>query len=172
MSTKASIPCEVSPEPRLRAVGVSDVRAIFELERSSFANPWTELQITEELSCELSYGLLLESVVEQAQVLMGYAFFRLLAPEAELLKICVNSSYLRQGYAGRILAEARTVLRANGVTVLHLEVRESNLAARKFYLREGFTETGVRPRYYSGGENAILYSCQRMSALAELPGGG
>lgn len=145
----------------LRSVLRNDARAIFELERCSFADAWTELQIAEELDCERSYGLVLEIGTDAEPVLVGYAFFRLLAPEAELVKICIDAGYRRQGYAAEMLAEAWTGLVANGVNVLHLEVRESNLAARKFYLGQGFVETGVRRRYYSGNEDAILYSCQR-----------
>ena len=38
---------------------------------------------------------------------------------------------------------------------VYLEVRPSNLAARALYGSLGFTETGVRPRYY-GDEDALL----------------
>jgi len=40
---------------------------------------------------------------------------------------------------------------------VHLEVRESNTAARKLYERWGFREVGRRKSYYSGPpEDALL----------------
>ena len=40
-----------------------------------------------------------------------------------------------------------------------LEVRESNLAARRLYEKHGFRESGRRPKYYSNPiEDAILYT--------------
>jgi [ribosomal protein S18]-alanine N-acetyltransferase len=45
----------------------------------------------------------------------------------------------------------------NGEAVL-LEVRESNLAARRLYEKTGFVQAGVRKSYYVNPlEDAILY---------------
>ena len=38
--------------------------------------------------------------------------------------------------------------REKGVSVIHLEVRSGNAAARAFYEKEGFTVDGVRKNYY------------------------
>ena len=44
---------------------------------------------------------------------------------------------------------------------IHLEVRESNNAARALYVKCGFASTGRRPKYYSNPEeDAVLYSIQ------------
>ena len=43
--------------------------------------------------------------------------------------------------------------------LLSLEVRAGNDAAKALYRKFGFTEDGVRPNYYSNGEDAILMSC-------------
>jgi ribosomal-protein-alanine N-acetyltransferase len=42
--------------------------------------------------------------------------------------------------------------------VAHLEVRQSNAAARAFYQRLGFRATGVRRNYYGPNEDALLMS--------------
>jgi ribosomal protein S18 acetylase RimI-like enzyme len=47
---------------------------------------------------------------------------------------------------------------AAGAEVVHLEVRASNEAARRFYGELGFDEVGARPRYYPDGEDAVLLS--------------
>lgn len=48
--------------------------------------------------------------------------------------------------------------RQNGEAVF-LEVRESNMAARRLYEKLGFAETGRRRGYYANPpEDAVLYS--------------
>jgi ribosomal protein S18 acetylase RimI-like enzyme len=42
-----------------------------------------------------------------------------------------------------------------GIAGIHLELREINLGARAFYLKQGFAETARVPRYYSGVETAV-----------------
>lgn len=42
-----------------------------------------------------------------------------------------------------------------------LEVHESNQSARYLYEKLGFRETGKRPKYYSDGGAAILYTWER-----------
>ena len=40
--------------------------------------------------------------------------------------------------------------------MISLEVRETNLGARRFYERQGFKSVAIRKNYYSNGDNAIL----------------
>ena len=78
-------------------------------------------------------------------------------PEAEILKVAVLPEMRAQGI-GRMLADQLIrALRDKGVGVLHLEVRESNRAARILYETCGFRHAGRRPGYYSDPrEDAVL----------------
>jgi ribosomal-protein-alanine N-acetyltransferase len=50
----------------------------------------------------------------------------------------------------------------SGSTVLLLEVRQSNAAARALYAKHGFHETGRRRAYYRDpDEDAVLYALAR-----------
>jgi ribosomal-protein-alanine acetyltransferase len=84
----------------------------------------------------------------------GFAVARRVAEdESELLNLAVDPLFRRRG-AGRRLVSALTSGHAG---TLWLEVRESNLIARKLYESLGFCETGRRLDYYSGsGESAIV----------------
>ena len=78
---------------------------------------------------------------------------RLVQGESELLNLAVDPAFRRRG-VGRRLVEALT---AGHPGVLWLEVRESNLGARKFYKSLGFCEAGCRPGYYAdASEGAIV----------------
>jgi len=75
----------------------------------------------------------------------GFVVWRTVAAgEHELLNLAVAPEFRRHGIA-RMLVET-AIGSARGQWFL--EVRESNSAARSLYQRMGFTETGVRHKYY------------------------
>jgi ribosomal-protein-alanine N-acetyltransferase len=72
-----------------------------------------------------------------------------MAEEAEILNLAVDSTRRRQGIGSLLMQNALAACKAVGARKIFLEVRDSNEAARKFYLRMGFTEVGRRREYYS-----------------------
>jgi [ribosomal protein S18]-alanine N-acetyltransferase len=84
----------------------------------------------------------------------GFAVARRLAEgESELLNLAVHPAFRRRGIGRRW----STALTAGHPGMLWLEVRESNLGARKFYKSLGFCDAGCRPGYYpDSGEGAIV----------------
>ena len=90
-------------------------------------------------------------------ILVGYALYAIVAPEAELLNLAVLPTYRRRGLAAALLDFADGYLRRAEVTDVFLEVRKSNTAAKTLYLARGFCEVGVRRAYYRfPTEDAIL----------------
>jgi ribosomal protein S18 acetylase RimI-like enzyme len=78
--------------------------------------------------------------------------------DCELLFICSAKAQRGQGLGGALLENL--ILRAKqrlGTEAIFLEVRESNLPAIKLYERYGFVLMSKRPRYYSLGEDALVY---------------
>ena len=90
--------------------------------------------------------------------LAGFLVARHLGLEWELENIVVASASRRKGLGTRLMEELLSRVRAVGSELIHLEVRESNLAARAFYERHQFEQAGRRRGYYSNPEeDAILY---------------
>jgi [ribosomal protein S18]-alanine N-acetyltransferase len=87
-------------------------------------------------------------VMEEEGKLSGLIIFRIMADEAEILNLAVESRRRRQGMASRLIEDLIAASRAAGVKRIFLEVRHSNEAARNFYARMGFTEVGRRRQYY------------------------
>ena len=73
------------------------------------------------------------------------------------VSIAVNSARQRTGIGKTLLEAGLGKLDFISGDKMFLEVREGNDKARRFYERNGFTEYSRRDRYYSDGENAILY---------------
>lgn len=84
----------------------------------------------------------------------GFAASRRVAEgESELLNLAVDPAFRRRGIARRLIG----ALTSGHPGTLWLEVRESNLGARKLYESLGFCEAGRRPGYYpDSGEAALV----------------
>lgn len=129
----------------LRPGSRDDLPAIAQIQAASpEASQW---DVPEYLKYDLLVALCDERVA-------GFAVARRLAEgESELLNLAVHPAFRRRG-VGRRLVEALT---AGHPGMLWLEVRESNLVARKFYKSLGFCDAGCRPGYYpDSGEGAIV----------------
>jgi [ribosomal protein S18]-alanine N-acetyltransferase len=87
----------------------------------------------------------------------GFLVARVVAGEAELLNMAVDSAHRRKVLGSKLLAAAAKEAEALQVSRMYLEVRESNQAAISFYERHGFHKNGERAGYYENPtENAVL----------------
>jgi ribosomal-protein-alanine N-acetyltransferase len=84
-------------------------------------------------------------------------WYQCAAEQADMIDLRVLASERRRGLGRQLLWASVTAL--GDVSAIELEVRSSNVAARALYESLGFSETGLRPRYYAtpdGREDAIL----------------
>ena len=87
---------------------------------------------------------------------LGWALIWRAADERHLLDLAVDPAARRSGAARSLLTHVVDTARADGASVVLLEVRASNVAALALYRAVGFSETGVRRAYYSdNAEDAI-----------------
>jgi [ribosomal protein S18]-alanine N-acetyltransferase len=97
-------------------------------------------------------------VIEEQSVLQAFLVGRVLNTEWEIENVVVTNSRRGQGLGKQLLDEFLEVSQKEGARTIFLEVRESNLAARRLYEKCGFVENGRRQRYYKEPEeDAILY---------------
>jgi ribosomal-protein-alanine N-acetyltransferase len=140
----------------------SDVPTILEIENDSQLEPWTETAFLEEIDKPHSHLLgarrpAREASGSSSQDIVGYICFWTVLGEIQILNIAVRRDLRRRGVARKLIEAAiRTGLEANARSVT-LEVRQSNVAARRLYESVGFTIVGERPNYYGvRKESAIL----------------
>ena len=137
----------------LRDLAESDLEEVLEIERASFSTPWR--RNTFEGLLRRSDADLIGATVEGA--LVGYAITWTILDQAELGNVAVTPAARRRG-VGRMLVEAALRrVRRRGARECFLEVRESNVGARRLYEELGFSAIGRRRRYYASPvEDALV----------------
>ena len=124
-----------------------------ELERLCFSVPWSR----EALESELRNPCARYVVCEVEGRVAGYIGARLAADFCDITNVAVDPAFRRRHLATAMLAELLRQAAQWGVTVLTLEVRESNAPARAFYEGSGFRVLGRRKHYYEQpDEDALL----------------
>jgi ribosomal-protein-alanine N-acetyltransferase len=131
---------------------MGDLEAIHRLEVSSFPAPWRRDFFESELRGDSRFHL----VARRGGLLIGYLFAMWFFDEMHINKIAVAESERRKGIADALMDRCLAFARANGVTTISLEVRQSNRGAQAFYEHLDFEPTYVRPRYYPDGEAAVV----------------
>ncbi len=138
----------------VRPARPADLRGVERIERRSFADPWPGEALYEEL---LPDALRLPLVAERAGTIVGYLMSWRCGDELHILNLAVSPEERRRGAGSLLLGAALTEAGARGLSLVTLEVRESNLGARAFYERHGFEAAGRRRGYSrDNGEDAII----------------
>jgi ribosomal-protein-alanine acetyltransferase len=143
-----------APPVRIRRASAADLEALVALEAGAFDAPWSADQISRFWAGAEALGWIAEAAGGHA---VGFALFRAVAGEAELLRIGTEPAWRRRQVGQSLLAAALADLERAGADC-HLEVRADNAAAQALYLRLGFALAGVRKRYYRDDCDAWLYA--------------
>lgn len=80
--------------------------------------------------------------------IVGFISIRIAGEDAEIDAIAINSDRQHQGIGTQLLLEAIKDLVDKNVINLLLDVRRKNMQAFRFYKKNGFTTTSIRPNYY------------------------
>ena len=124
------------------------------IEHQCFTAPWSLSTFLREIT-ENPYAVYLVAV--EAGTVVGYCGTWFVLDEAHITNIAIDPQWQRRGVAKRLLGQMFSLARARGVRRATLEVRESNMAARRLYASLGFIEAGIRPGYYSdNNEDAVI----------------
>ena len=87
--------------------------------------------------------------------LEAFMMWRELGPELEITALATKPSAQRKGRMQALFGEFFNTFCQN--REVWLEVHAENRTARNVYEKIGFLQTGLRPRYYRDGGDAILY---------------
>ncbi len=133
---------------------LADIPAVHAIERQSFPVPWPAYAFRQELEANRLARYLL---VRAGDRVVAYAGLWLMVGEAHVTTFAVLPDWRRQGVGRRLMLALLDLGRELGAETATLEVRLSNLAARRLYEQFGFRPVGIRPRYYSdNNEDALI----------------
>ncbi len=135
----------------------SEKQQILDIEKSLFfKDALTEKSLISVLENPNAYVVL----AKKDGIVVGYLFgyFSEMSETADILKIAVIPEFQRQGLAVKMLEKYIYFLRKIKTDQLLLEVRETNVNAREFYEKSGFTMLGKRNDFYRFPvENAVIF---------------
>lgn len=131
----------------------SHLRQIAELEQECFAQPWSETALEEELYNPQASFIVAE---DGEGGVLGYAGLQVVLDEGYIANIAVEEAARRHGVASALL-DVYCRFGQEHLAFLTLEVRASNQAAIRLYLKHGFEEVGRRKGFYNDPkEDAII----------------
>ncbi|MDX1757894.1 MAG: ribosomal protein S18-alanine N-acetyltransferase [Marinobacter sp.] len=131
----------------VRSLREADLPAVLEVERRSYSHPWSEGGFRDCFHPNYRSWLMLDG-----DRLAGYAVVAYQYDEAHLLNICIAPDHRRQGAGRKLLRHVVAMSAHDGMALVLLEVRVSNLSAINLYASEGFQPVGERPEYYPAAE--------------------
>ena len=136
-----------------RPLAPEDADAMACIERESFPTPWSREDFWREASNDFACYI----VALEGTAVIGFAGCWISFEEAQVTNIALTAMQRGRGYGRLLMCALMRAAAERGVERMTLEVRPSNLPARRLYERLGFVEIGIRKGYYQdNNEDAIL----------------
>src|SRR5689334_1291812 len=137
---------------------LEDLEEVHRIERASFTTPWPPNAYRSELMTNRLASYLVGRVDGR---IVAYGGMWLMVDEAHITTFAVHPGWRRQRVGERLLLAFLDLARDRHAREATLEVRLSNLAARRLYEKYGFRPVGLRPRYYSdNNEDALIMTTE------------
>ncbi|MEK6721147.1 MAG: ribosomal protein S18-alanine N-acetyltransferase [Chloroflexota bacterium] len=145
---------------RIEPMRVDDLDAVHTIEQDSFSTPWPAHAYRSELE---SNRLATYLVARVGDTVVGFAGMWLMVDEAHVTTFAVHHAWRRQGIGQRLIVGLLDLALERRASEMTLEVRLSNLGARRLYEKYGFRPVGLRPRYYSDDrEDALIMTTPQL----------
>ena len=138
---------------RIEPMRLADIPEVQAIEQASFTTPWPPQAYRSELETNKLAAYLVARIDGRV---VAYAGLWLMVDEAHITTFAVDPAWRRRRIGERLLLAALDLAIARGAREATLEVRRSNLAARRLYEKYGFRPVGLRPRYYTDDDEDAL----------------
>ena len=146
---------------QIRPMAEEDLPFVQLIEGASFTTPWPPHAYRQELESNRLAHYLVALIGERV---VGYGGIWLMVDEAHITTFAVHPSFRRRRIGERMLIALLDLAVDRGAREATLEVRLSNLAARRLYEKYGFRPVGIRPRYYSDNqEDALIMTTEPLA---------
>lgn len=137
----------------IRPMCVEDLPKVCEIEKSTFADPWSYKDFEDSIR-DLNNIYL---VVEENREVVAYCGLWGIAGEGQINNVAVEESARGRGIARFMLMHLLELGKSEGLESFTLEVRVSNRIAIALYHSLGFEDSGIRKNFYENPvEDAII----------------
>ncbi|MBM4136735.1 MAG: ribosomal-protein-alanine N-acetyltransferase [Nitrospira sp.] len=144
-------------EVTIRQMYPTDIPEVVNIERTIFTTPWSETSFLQEINNLYS----IKKVAVLNNTTIGYVCANHILNENHILNLAVHPEFRRCGIATKLTKEVLKELKEKGCDFVYLEVRGSNLSAKKFYEKLGFVIVAIRKDYYTlPREDAIIMALE------------
>jgi ribosomal-protein-alanine N-acetyltransferase len=138
-----------------RRLELRDLNAIEDIERASYATPWSRSMFAGELAKPSSLSL--GAFDGETGDLLGYLIISRYVDAWHVMNVAVAPEHRRQHIASMLLERLFEETGGEGRRGYTLEVRVSNDVAIRLYERAGFKPRGIRRGYYTDNrEDALI----------------
>lgn len=122
------------------------------IEVLSHSNPWPRDAFSSELQASHVSRPRVALTRERGSIVAGYCIGWLVVDQLQIQNVTVHPDHRRRGLAAHLIEDALCYAIECGAESAFLEVRPSNLPARRLYEQLGFRKAGERKGYYSRPE--------------------
>jgi ribosomal-protein-alanine N-acetyltransferase len=148
-------PTSAGRETVIRPAERADLLAVFRLEKACFPQPWP-FSAFEGFLGEPGFLVALDGGGRIVGYVVGDTTPNYGRDIGHVKDLAVHPDARRAGLGRRLLDRAIAALADAGATVVKLEVRAGNEAARSLYREAGFDALRRIQRYYQDGEDALV----------------
>lgn len=151
------------PDPyRIQPFTTAELTAVYQIDRLSFPTPARQGLFEHEIEQnELAHYW----VIYQAELVVGYGGYWLLADELHISTIAVHPQWRGKKLGKLLLLQLLFAGYKHPANIATLEVRRSNQVAQHLYKKYWFETVGERRRYYRDtGEDALIMTVSALDA--------
>ena len=134
-------------------MSIKDLNTIKNILEDEFDDFWNYNILSSELKNSNSKYF----VLKLADEIIGFAGILIVLDEAEITNIVIKKSYRGKHLSSILMKYLITYCVENNIKKIHLEVSSKNKIAINLYTKFGFTQVGLRKKYYKNSD-AILMS--------------
>ncbi len=140
----------------VRPMEFDDLEEVVLLEKECFTDPWSMETFVHEITKNhmASYVVAID---ENTNKIAGYAGMWIVLDEAHITNVGVLPEYRGKGIGVMLMNRQVKDSIIAGAIKMTLEARVSNEVAINLYKKLGFTQVGIRKRYYEdNNEDAVI----------------